>query len=353
MTGQALRVRELESKPEEGGFATPSPFVEEQFRRDGLERLLDIVVGNETLTFDDIPLLTSARLAHLAACARLKHSKIPERDYVRPVVCLPVARFLEIHGEARATSQLLAFLERLASVRGRMPIAIYAAVDRWRGAFTGEALLSTLVAMKRENRCNLQLLGPSTAELEELFEHGERRDLERFLTDLHNLGFSRIDGGTSLEIHRLCAKLGFSITVGQDISCVQDAVGLLGPIHDREETRLIEERFLSDLLSIADKLVPTGKLRCWFPWSRFGRTPLHHSLDAPFAEPLLRMIAFARLVLPPSTRIRAPFSLFGKYLALVALQFGASDLGYAALDSESATQLALHPFTHVSGERPS
>ncbi len=43
---------------------------------------------------------------------------------------------------------------------------------------------------------------------------------------------------------------------------------------------------------------------------------------------VLRAIALARLVLPANVRIAAPLALLGSKLAQVALEFGASHLGY-------------------------
>ena len=47
------------------------------------------------------------------------------------------------------------------------------------------------------------------------------------------------------------------------------------------------------------------------------------------------MIALARLVLPETVEIRAPLATLGPKVAQVALEFGASHLGYVAPDGQS------------------
>ena len=51
---------------------------------------------------------------------------------------------------------------------------------------------------------------------------------------------------------------------------------------------------------------------------------------------VLRAIALARLVLPAEIEVQAPLATLGPKLAQVALDFGASHLGYAAPDGQSS-----------------
>jgi 2-iminoacetate synthase ThiH len=50
---------------------------------------------------------------------------------------------------------------------------------------------------------------------------------------------------------------------------------------------------------------------------------------------VLRAIALARLVLPAEIEVWAPLATLGPKLAHVALDFGASHLGYVALDGQT------------------
>ena len=51
---------------------------------------------------------------------------------------------------------------------------------------------------------------------------------------------------------------------------------------------------------------------------------------------VLRAIALARLVLPAEVEVQAPLAALGPKLAQVALEFGASHLGYAAPDGKKS-----------------
>ena len=50
---------------------------------------------------------------------------------------------------------------------------------------------------------------------------------------------------------------------------------------------------------------------------------------------VLRAIALARLVLPAEIEVRAPLATLGSKLAQVALDFGASHLGYVAPEGQT------------------
>ena len=70
---------------------------------------------------------------------------------------------------------------------------------------------------------------------------------------------------------------------------------------------------------------------------------------------VLRAIALARLVLPAEIEVRAPLATLGPKLAQVALDFGASHLGYVALDGQTPNDpLVADPsvLDELSGQLP-
>ena len=87
-----------------------------------------------------------------------------------------------------------------------------------------------------------------------------------------------------------------------------------------------------------------------------------HGCDGNFTGvEVLRAIALARLVLPAEIEVRAPLATLGPKLAQVALEFGASHLGYVAPDGQTPNdplmadpsvldELALRscPYRHAS-----
>jgi 2-iminoacetate synthase ThiH len=69
-----------------------------------------------------------------------------------------------------------------------------------------------------------------------------------------------------------------------------------------------------------------------------------HVCDGDFTGvEVLRAIALARLLLPAEVEVRAPLATLGPKLAQVALDFGASHLGYAALDGQTPDDPLVAP----------
>lgn len=175
--------------------------------------------------------------------------------------------------------------------------------------------------------------------------------LDALMSELTNFGISSIDGGSALDIHASASRAGLTVCFGQDVSHVLEeasAGSLAEEPKIRHTRRTTDDRFIRDLLDVKSRLADPGRLLAWFPWSRtnFDATLCRHS--HPLAVPLLRIIAIARLVLHKTEYIRAPLTLLGKPLALAATQFGANDLGYVAVDANTAKQLQLYRLSEVA-----
>jgi hypothetical protein len=90
------------------------------------------------------------------------------------------------------------------------------------------------------------------------------------------------------------------------------------------------EPFCRELVALRDELAKSSASVAWYP--KVGRPPDENGCansDYTGAE-VLRAIALARLVLPANVQIVAPLAALGPKLAQVALEFGATHLGYAA-----------------------
>ena len=70
--------------------------------------------------------------------------------------------------------------------------------------------------------------------------------------------------------------------------------------------------------------------------------------DGALGLEMLRIIALGRLLLPEVEYIRAPFSILGPKAGHIALAFGANDIGFAAVDSQSAKALGVLKLSQVS-----
>jgi len=99
------------------------------------------------------------------------------------------------------------------------------------------------------------------------------------------------------------------------------------PLTDRET-------LCRELLALRDDLAATGETAAWYP--QIARPPDENgpSADNFTGVEVLRAIALARLLLPASVQIIAPLATLGPKLAQVALEFGATHIGYLAADGQ-------------------
>lgn len=95
------------------------------------------------------------------------------------------------------------------------------------------------------------------------------------------------------------------------------------------------ESFCRTLIATRGELLPGETATFWYPIA--GR-PFDGELgcDGGFTGVnVLRAIALARLILPAKVEVMAPLATLGPKLAQVALNFGASHLGYVAIDGQT------------------
>ena len=98
----------------------------------------------------------------------------------------------------------------------------------------------------------------------------------------------------------------------------------------------LSKSFVDELLLVRRELAPAGKVTAWFPWAVSSSS-----------TQLIRAIALGRLALRSVPRIRAPLSLLGPNVAQAALEFGANDVGFAAVDSYTAQGLGICPLSEI------
>jgi hypothetical protein len=103
------------------------------------------------------------------------------------------------------------------------------------------------------------------------------------------------------------------------------------------------DTFCHALIAMRGDLSCSGIAHAWYP---ILSEPLDqdHVCDGDFTGvEVLRAIALARLLLPAEVEVRAPLATLGPKLAQVALDFGASHLGYAALDGQTPDDPLVAP----------
>jgi hypothetical protein len=92
--------------------------------------------------------------------------------------------------------------------------------------------------------------------------------------------------------------------------------------------------YCRQLIALREELGTSSEPVAWYP--KVNRTPDENasSDDDYTGVEVLRAIALARLLLPENVQIVAPLASLGPKLAQVALEFGATHLGYMACDGQ-------------------
>lgn len=329
-----------------------TPFVRNALQRFGALSIAEQILSGTPLTLADAehlaqhaPLPVLGKLVQLLP-ARFEHFTVR----LRPVFHLPIAAVLEQGGEEGAALFATQRLQALESdLQLNTPIVI--AIDRWSGKFRTEQLLGTLQHLAQRAPSNLRftILGPSTVDLSVVLEQAqadERGDLgllDDTLAGLRRISVHSLEGGSDLDMHQRACAQDMRVTISQELS-----VDYPDERDGRFRTRSREEigrtdlsrEFLQELFLIRRHILPSGLLTCWFPWTP---TLLDETRGnaLPLAVQVLRAMAIGRLVLPEVPYIRAPLSALGLKVAQVGLEYGANDLGFAAVDAETEAALGV------------
>ncbi len=94
------------------------------------------------------------------------------------------------------------------------------------------------------------------------------------------------------------------------------------------------DTFCRTLIAMRGDLSSSGSARAWYPILGQPLDQERGCEDDFTGVDVLRAIALARLLLPAEVEVRAPLATLGAKLAQVALDFGATHLGYAAVDGQ-------------------
>ena len=313
------------------------------------------IAALETLSLRDAGLISHHATVPLLAGLVSLDAKVRNRGTphirLRPLFYIPLAQTLEgggFKGAADFVAARLLDLDRDIALEGKI---ISVALDRWSGRFSFSELSQTLILIRdfELRGAKLQILGPSTVDIAQLLDSGEADGesdmsyLEQVLTSLQELGISSIEGGSDLDLHREAALLGFDNVFSHELSLDSKAHAELfssGTLPRDSRTTEFTREFLQEFTLIRSEVEPLGHLNTWFPWT--AALLDHESGKAiPIAVQVLRAIALGRLMFPEVPYIRAPLSALGLKVAHVALEFGANDLGFAAVDAGTERALGV------------
>ena len=131
------------------------------------------------------------------------------------------------------------------------------------------------------------------------------------------------ENGTDSEVHPTSAEL----PVARVVSAEQLPRLIAQHLTDWET-------YCRQLIALRDELGASSEPAAWYP--KVNRSPDENasSVDDYTGVEILRAIALARLMLPESVQIVAPLTTLGPKLAQVALDFGATHLGYVSCGGE-------------------
>ncbi len=263
------------------------------------------ILADEPLEAADLDRLARASLPLLGKLVELKYGPAVETALERTVFC-PLASLLEERGLEAA---IVHACEEIGEAAGSSDGTVYLAIDRWDEPANVRKLAAVLAALRtRFGGERLQLVAPG-AELARAMGSGLNAG------DLKTLGVRRIDADRSAlySVGHLASEVLF------------------------QQSSVTGEPLIAELLEVR----AFGHLAAWAP--QLATPPDRSELAGgdPLGADVIRAVAIARLALPSRVEIRAPVAMLGPKLAQVALGFGATHLGPAAVDARTAAALGI------------
>ena len=337
-------------------FVTPYTLLNRVLEQSKLTHVAEKIVAQETLSLRDAEQLAGNAslplLVNLVALDSVTRNRSLNAVRLRPLFHVPIGQLLEERGYSACGDHIDARLRDLSCDATSPNEPIFVAIDRWSGRFSFSELSQALMRICEfsSDVISFRILGPSTVDLVQMLESNDAKGesdsayLEQVLMMLRELGVSAIEGGSDLDLHREAAMLGFETVFSHELAL--DSASrqelFLSADPNASDSRLTEftREFLQEFLLVRSEIEPLGHFSTWFPWT--ASLLDHRSGKAvPIAVQVLRAIALGRLMFPETPYIRAPLSALGLKVAHVALEFGANDLGFAAVDSDTERALGV------------
>ncbi len=276
-----------------------------QLESAGLSDVACRILADEELEAADLSRLARASLPLLGKLVELKSGPPVETALERTAFC-PLASLLEEWGLDAA---IVHAGEEIGEAARSSDGPVYLAIDRWDGPANVRELAAVLAALgTRFGGERLQVVAPG-AEFARAMGSGLSAG------NLGTLGVRRIDSDRPALYS--VGHLGIDILI--------------------QQSSLTGEPLIAELLE-------ARAFRHLAAWAPHLATPPDRSELAggePLGADVIRAVAIARLALPSRVEVRAPVAMLGPKLAQVALQFGATHLGPAAVDARTAAVLGI------------
>ena len=117
------------------------------------------------------------------------------------------------------------------------------------------------------------------------------------------------------------------------------------PSHIDLNANLWGTKFCEYIDFLSEFALDQSRELCWSPKPQLAGA---NALQQPLGVQLLRCIALGRLLLPSVVKVTAPSSIFDSAMLSLALNFGADEFGYVALDEASAKRLSVPSIDSLS-----
>ena len=327
-------------------------FSKQKIAEHGALELSESIASGRRLSLQEIEFLEELSLPILGKLIQIQSLSRGEvksdhhpKVMLRPLVCLPLAEWLDVDGVPSALAKAEALLhgEELRQILQDHDCTLSLTLDRWHGKFDFTVINSLLLKLQSSFDSSFALLGPSAREIKEIAQAHQRNpenteDMKMFLSEsilptLRMLGIDTICGGTSLRIHKLCADLGFRNFISLDLNKYR-----------LENTDSRDASFAKQLFEIRETL--PEKNAGWLPLFRTVLDKIIPGVSSkdrtqPLGLEVLKAVAIARLVLPDYKSIQAPLAMFSHKAADIAVRFGANDFGFVAATADTAKELEL------------
>lgn len=326
----------------------------------GLLQLAEQIMERQSIDLGQAHLLFRTSLPVLGKLVEL-HCHTYQREIVKnplqvvkPLCYIPLAETLEKTGFVQTKSYFQMLLNEIYQT-SELNQPLYITIDRWWGTFDLPTLLELIFELTQNNGTSCFLpLGPSTAEIKKLIKYSGKETVDEVITEEFFLtftaaGINAIHGGIDFSIHSVLASIGFEVNLSQDLTKGREhALFGIQEQFNKGVLDIQEQRFLNSIAYIRDSILGSGKLCSWSPWISAVLDSGANPVDSPLGLELLSRIALARLFLADVASIVAPIYLMGTRLSSAALFFGANDLGFAAIDSQTADQLGIPRLGDIS-----
>ena len=287
-------------------------FAQGCFEEHSLIGIAEKIFYSEDLTLEERSVILELELPFLGKLVEIFLSGRRKSAIARfrPAVYFHLAREIENSGGRQAGRDLLSLL-RAIDPEHEIEVPIWITFDSWDIAGGAEALLEVFHVVMTQNDISGRFLirGPSVSDLLQL--SSSSFDSQALLPEFKSLGVGSIEADADHSLLLEATRENLETIIYRQLS--QDCIG---------------DSCSANVLS--------------FDFS--GKLDAKHDREVSLlGGQVVRLAAISRLLFHEQDYIQLPLSLVGDKVAHVAISFGVNDLGFVALNNETAAALGVWP----------